>query len=117
MVLRLSPIVFSLLLLAAHFSRINFLPLTIASVLIIALLFLRKKWIPRFIQLYLIFGFVEWIRITFVYINDRKLVGEDYLRLAIILGVVALFTLLSGLMFGNRVLKDWYFPTEKKLES
>lgn len=109
MILRLIPVIFSLLLLAAHFSRINFLPLAILSLLMIGLLFLRKKWVPRIIQLYLIFGFVEWIRIMFVYINERKLLGDDYQRLAIILVVVALFTLLSGLMFGTKLLKRKYF--------
>lgn len=74
----------------------------------IVALFIRKKWIPRIVQAYLLLGSVEWIRIIFVYIEERKLIGDDYQRLAIILGGVALFTLLSGLMFETRVLREKY---------
>jgi len=108
MILRLIPVILSLILLAAHFLRINFLPLAILSFLMIALLFLRKKWVPRIIQLYLLFGFVEWLRIAFVYIEQRQQVGADYRRLVIIIGAVALFTLLSGLMFGVKGLREKY---------
>lgn len=108
MILRLIPVIFSLLLLAAHFSRINFLPLAILSLLMIVALFLRKKWLPRLVQAYLLLGSVEWIRIIFVYVEERKLFGDDYQRLAIILGGVALFTLLSGLMFETGKLKEKY---------
>ncbi|MCK4920779.1 MAG: hypothetical protein KAS71_07025 [Bacteroidales bacterium] len=108
MILRLIPIIFSLLVLAAHFSRINFLPLAILSLLMIVALFIRRKWIPRIVQIYLLVGSVEWIRMIFVYVEERKLIGDDYQRLAIILGGVTLFTLLSGLMFETRKLKEKY---------
>ncbi len=109
MILRLIPVIFSFLILTAHFSRINILPLTILCILLIALLFWRKKWVPRLIQISLIIGAAEWIRIAFVYIDQRKVAGEDWQRLAIILGGVALFTLLSGLMFETKILKKKYF--------
>ena len=75
----------------------------------IGLTLIPKKWVPRIVQLYLIFGFAEWIRIAFVYVEQRQLVGDDYQRLAIILGGVALFTLLSGLMCELKGLKGKYF--------
>ena len=108
MIVRLIPVIFSLLILAAHFSRINVLPLTILSIILIVLLFWRKKWVPRLIQVSLILGAAEWIRIIFVYVEQRNVTGEDWQRLAIILGGVALFTLLSALMFETKVLKEKY---------
>lgn len=109
MIVRLIPVIFSLLILAAHFSRINVLPLTILSILFVGLLFWRNKWVPRLIQLSLILGAAEWTRIIYVYIEQRNVTGEDWQRLAIILGGVALFTLLSALMFETKVLKENYY--------
>lgn len=107
-ILRFVPVVFSLLLLAAHFSRIYITALSIASLLLPFLLFIKKKYIAKTIQLVLIAGAAEWIRAMFHYINLRKETGDDWIRLAIILSIVSLFTLLSALIFQTKAMKNIY---------
>lgn len=108
-VLRLLPILFSFLLLAAHFSRMDMFPLVILSLLLPFLLFIKKVWVVRTIQGILFLGALEWIRAMFSYIEIRKSIGDDWSRLAVILSVVALFTALSGLVLQMKNLKKVYF--------
>jgi len=106
--LRLFPVIFSFGLLAAHFSRANLFPLVLVSLLLPFLLFVRRAWVARGLQLLLILGAVEWIRAMLGYIAIRKEMGEDWTRLAIILVVVALLTACSGLVFRGKALRKRY---------
>ena len=106
--LKLLPVIFSLLILSAHFSRGDLFVLSIICLLIPFLLFIKQGWIIRTIQTLLIFGSIEWIRTLFVYVNERQAIGEPYIRLVIILGIIALFTGLSALVFRNQALKERY---------
>jgi hypothetical protein len=81
---------------------------SILFLLIPLLLFIKKRWAVRTIQILLIFGSAEWIRILFVYTNERQAIGAPYVRLVIILGIVALITGLSALIFRNPAIKDRY---------
>jgi hypothetical protein len=103
--LRLLPVLFSFGLIAAHFSRANLFPLVLVSLAIPFLLFIKKAWAARAIQLLLLLGAAEWIRAMFGYIAIRKEIGEDWTRLAIILIAVALLTACSGLVFRGKSLK------------
>lgn len=105
---RLLPVILSFGLLAAHFSRANLFPLVILSLALPFLLFIRKAWVARSIQVLLVLGAAEWIRAMFVYIEIRKSMGEDWGRLAIILGTVALLTACAGLVFRGKSLKRRY---------
>jgi len=105
---RLFPAIFSLLLLSAHFSRLGMTILSIICLIILLLLFIKKQWVAQLVQIVLLLGFLEWIRIMFVYVNERLLIGEPYFRLVIIISVVALFTILSVLVFRNKELKKLY---------
>jgi len=105
---RLLPVIFSFLILSAHFSRGDLPVLSIICLLIPLLLFIKQRWVVRTIQTLLIFGSIEWIRTLFVYVNERQPIGEPYLRLVIILGIVVLFTGLSALVFRNQALKERY---------
>lgn len=107
-VIRLLPVIFSFGLLAAHFSRADLLPLVIVCLIIPVLLFIRKAWVARSIQVLLLIGAFEWIRAMLGYIELRKSIGDDWTRLAMILIVVALLTALSGLVFRGRSLRKRY---------
>lgn len=107
-VIRLLPVILSFGILAAHFSRANVFPLVILSIAVLLLLFIRKAWVARTIQLLLLLGAFEWIRAMLGYIALRKSIGDDWTRLAIILIVVALLTALSGLVFRGKSLKKRY---------
>ena len=105
---RLSPVILSFGLLAAHFSRADLLPLVVVSLLIPLLLLIRKAWVARGIQVLLLLGAFEWIRSMFGYMEIRKATGEDWGKLAIILVTVAILTACSGLVFSGKSLMKRY---------
>ena len=105
---RLLPPIISLLLLSAHFSKLNMMLLSFIFIGLPFLLFIKKKWSARIIYILLIIGSLEWIRTIFHYVNQRQSVGEPYFRLIIIIGVVAIFTAFSTLVFRNSKLKERY---------
>jgi hypothetical protein len=104
-VLRLLPVILSFLLLAAHFYRADLVPLSALCVALPFLLFLRQPWIPGLFQVLLTLGALEWLRALYGFAAMRIAFGEPWTRLAFILGAVAVFTGLSGLMFRNRALR------------
>ena len=101
--MRLLPVVLSLLLLGAHFSRAGLPPLALVFILLPLLLFLRKPWVPRLMQVVLVLGALEWVRSTLVYVGQRREVGDSWGRLAAILGAVAFFTLVSAWILSRSV--------------
>lgn len=107
-ILRLLPVVFSFLILSAHFSRQGFPILSILCLVIPFLLFIKRTWVVKLIQIFLVLGSIEWIRALFIYVNERQSISEPYIRLVIILGIIALFTGLSTLVFRNKALKGRY---------
>jgi len=98
---RLLPVIFSLLLLSAHFSRLGISILSLIFLLLPFLLLIKKQWIAILIKITLIIGTLEWLRALIYYISQRQAINEPYLRLVIIIGSVALFTGLSILSFRN----------------
>jgi hypothetical protein len=72
------------------------------------LLFLRKHWVPRLFQGLLILASLEWLRALYFFAAMRIAWDQPWTRLAVILGAVALFTLLSGLVFQSARLRAYY---------
>ena len=106
--LRLLPVILSFLLLGAHFYRAGLVVATALCVLVLLLLFLKKKWIPRLFQVLLVLGAVEWLRTLYALAAMRIAWDQPWTRLALILGTVALLTALSGLVFRNKTLRARY---------
>ena len=109
--IRLLPVILSLLVLSAHFLRAGYLILVVLIALSLLLLFIRSTWIVRLIQVELILGGIEWIMTTFRLVNIRQANNLPWERLAIILGSVAAFTILSALVFNFKALKTRYNAT------
>ena len=107
-VFRLLPVILSFLLLAAHFYRAGSSLLTGLCVAGLALLFVRKTWVPRLFQVLLVLGALEWLRTLYFFAAVRIAYEQPWIRLALILGGVALFTSLSGLVFRNSKLREFY---------
>ena len=108
-VVRLIPALLSALLLGAHFSRMGSTPLVILALLFPAVLFFRRAWAARLVQLALICGAIEWVRTLLFFVVERNAQGQPWTRLAIILGFVAVFTGSSALPFSfSRPLRRRY---------
>ena len=106
--LYLIPPVAAFLLLAAHFYRSENLLVSLACFLAIFLVFVRRPWAAYAMQICLLLGAAEWLRSTISLVLSRSAAGGPYLRLAIILGSVTLFTALSALVFRTRRLRDHF---------
>jgi len=106
--LRLLPVFISLLLLAAHFFRAGQTILAALPVILMAFLIVREKWVAWLIQLALVLGAIEWIRTLVAVAEIRLEYGMPWLRMAVILGAVAVFTALSGLVFRSKGLRERY---------
>ena len=102
---QLVPLVLGFLLLAAHFYRGEHFVLLAASLVAALLVAVRRPWAARAIQALLALGAVEWVRSALELVLARSARNEPYLRLALILGAVALFTALSALLPLTRALR------------
>jgi hypothetical protein len=107
-VLLYAPVVLSLAVLGAHFMRYGNWIGVFASLLVIALLFVRRPWAARVIQVVLLLGALEWAHTLYELIQIRAAHGEPFIRMAAIIGVVQIVTLLSALLFQTPVLYRIY---------
>ncbi|MFC2161591.1 hypothetical protein ACFLRX_08070 [Acidobacteriota bacterium] len=108
----LLPIISSVLL-AAHFSRADLNLLVPFALVFPFILFIKQKWTIRIFQIYLIVGSLIWIERLLYLRRMRIAAGESWTVMAIILGVVALITLLSAWILQNKKLLKTY-ESEKK---
>ena len=106
--LRLLPVFISFLLLAAHFLRSGHVIISTVLLALLLLLFLQNSWVPRVIQLILLLGTFEWLRTLYTVAQVRIELDRPWMRMAIILGAVALFTALSCLVFRSGALRKKY---------
>lgn len=104
------------MLMAAHFSRADIGGLPFICLLLPFLLFFKRAWVPKVFQVLLILGSIEWIRTMIGLIQMRELAGQPWIRLAVILVCVALFTGLSAMIFQGKTLKN-YYRQNNKIES
>jgi hypothetical protein len=93
--LLLIPGVLSALLLAAHLLRAGWTAAAIAVVLSPLLLLTRRPVWIRTLEALLVLGALEWLRTLVQLIGRRQAAELPYLRLAAILGGVALLAALS----------------------
>ena len=104
--LRLIPAFFSFLLMAAHFQRAGASFLVVICVLSTFLLFFNRPWSNRVVRLLLFLSAIEWLRTLIYLVQLRQEAGLPWVRLAVILGGVLLFTLASALVFRKRSSKN-----------
>lgn len=110
--LRLLPVVISFLLVAAHFFRSGQLIFVILMLCMPLLMLVRKSWVPVVIQVVLLLAAVEWLRTLINIAQLRMHSGEPWVRMAVILAAVALFTAASGLVLRHAALRAWFTPAK-----
>ena len=106
--LRLLPVILSLLVLGAHYLRSGPFFLVLLLVGLPFLLFVKKIWVARLMQIVLILGALEGVRTLVDLIAERQLLGEPWTRMAIILGTVAAVSAASAFAFQSKALKERY---------
>jgi hypothetical protein len=107
----LIPMLFSVLILAAHFLRTGPMILAMLCLIVPLTLFVRRMWALRLVQLFLLLGAAEWLRTLIVLVQDRQAQGEPWLRLVIILGAVAAFTVGAAFILQAKKVRDHYGAT------
>ncbi len=106
--LYLLPAALSALILAAHFLRDGNFAAVVGLLALIPLLALRRRWVSVVARLTLWLGTGVWLYTLTRIALERTRLGEPWLRMALILGGVALFTALSALSFHVPRLRAWY---------
>ncbi|MEN8251397.1 MAG: hypothetical protein ABFS32_20880 [Bacteroidota bacterium] len=102
------PIILCFILMAAHLSRANMMILSVVCLVIPFILIWKSKISARVIQVALIIGGLEWIRTLIYYAQIRLENDQPWLRLAIIIGVVAIFNFLTPMVFRTKSMKERY---------
>ena len=102
------PIVLSLIALGAHFMRDGNQLGVAGSLVLIALLVVRRVWVARVVQAALILGAIEWLLTLYELIEWRAIQGVPASRAIVILGCVAAVTACSSLLFQSKTLKRIY---------
>jgi len=105
---RLLPLIFSVILIAAHVMRFNGLYPALLVLALLLTLFIRSKWTLKGWQIALAAGIVMWAQTTYNIVQMRMAINEPWLRLAIIMGAVIAFTLYSILSLENKKIKAVY---------
>ncbi len=108
MSIRISLFTIAALLLGAHFYRAgNFL--LVAVCLAAPLLFLyKKRWSLILLQLTAYAASATWLWTAYELTQSRQQSARPWTTAAIILAVVALFTLLAGLLLNSRCMRERY---------
>jgi hypothetical protein len=97
--IRLLPAIISLLLLGAHYYRAGIIPLVAIMGTGVLILLIRRAWAARIVQVLLLVGGIEWVRTVFGLVTMRQSMGMPWIRLALILGGVALLAIGSIFIF------------------
>jgi hypothetical protein len=103
--LRLAPVVVVALVLAAHFYRAGELLALSVTLCTPALFVVRRPWAARLLQSGLVLGALEWLRTLVLLVQERQATGQPYLRLTLVIGVVALATAATALVFRSRAIR------------
>lgn len=106
--LRISLFVVAALLLGAHFLRAGNLALVALCVAAPLLFFWRQRWSLILLQLLAYCAAAIWIAAAVQLVQMREQLGQPWTVAAIILGSVALLTLLAGLLLNSRAIRERY---------
>ena len=109
--LRLSPALVSMLLLAAHFYRSTHLALMLLYVAMLALAWVQRPVAARALQVALWLGSLEWLRTAATLVLERQQAQLPFVRLGLILGAVTLLTALSSLVFRHPSVRAHFWRT------
>jgi len=108
------PVVLSLVILGAHFMRYGNAIGVIGALVLIALLFVRRPWVARLMQVILVLGALEWVRTLCRLVQERAVYDQPSARMTVILGAVAAVSFCSALLFQSSTFKRIYRSGRRK---
>ena len=108
MTLRIVLFMIAAALTAAHFLRAGSYGLVALSLATPLLFFYRKRWSLILLQLAAYGATLNWLLAIVLLVQMRQQVGRPWTTAALILGAVALLTLLAGLLLNSRSLRERY---------
>ncbi|NQV16406.1 hypothetical protein HQ531_13170 [bacterium] len=108
MVSRIIAYSFMIILLAAHFSRGNNEMLAVITLIVPFLLFIKQKWVINSLEIIAYLAALVWLYGASQYIQTRIANGDDWVRLLIIMGSVALYSAWSGYFLRSPRIKEVY---------
>jgi hypothetical protein len=82
--------------------------LVMAVLLVAGLLFVRRPWSARVVQVVLVLGAIEWLLTLSELVVLRMDMGLPYSRMVMILGSVAVLTAMSAMAFRSEPLRQRY---------
>lgn len=100
--------VLAFLMLAAHFLRTDAWLLVAISLVLIPLLAIPRPWATHLVRVALVIGALEWLRTLAMIAAIRFSAGIPASRMMLILGTVAVLTLLAALVFRHRRFRAFY---------
>ena len=103
-----------ILLLAAHFSRGGQNLLAFFSLLLPFLLLIKGRWVIQTLQAMAYLAAAVWILSAYRYLQTRLANGDDWVRLLLILGAVALYSAWSGYFLRSAQMDARYGFSEKE---
>jgi len=80
----------------------------VAAAVLAALLIVHQPWVARLMQVALVLGALEWVWTLIGLVQVRAALGQPFIRMIVIIGSVAVVTLLSALLFQSSTLKRIY---------
>ena len=102
--------VLALVLLAAHFVHAGLWPVAIVCAAAVGLLWVRRSWAARLLQVLLALGAIEWVLTASTLAQMRMAHGQPFVRLLVILGSVAVVTVLAALVLLHPALAGRFRP-------
>lgn len=97
------------LFLGAHFLRAGNPVLTLLCLGMPFLLLIKKRWSWLLVQILVYLGAGIWAHTTLDLVRKRMAMGLPWIKPAIILGAITIFTALSGLVLNTAKVKGKYF--------
>ncbi len=98
---KIIPYILTCILVAAHFLRDGNLLMVVVSILFPLILLIKKRWVLIPAQLFAYLGGGLWLGTTMQIANERIAFNEDWTRMAIILGTVTAFSIISGMLLNH----------------
>ena len=108
MALRISLFSIAALLLGAHFLRAGNMPLVALCLMAPLLFFCRRRWSLILLQALAYGAALNWVAVALQLMHMRQQLGMPWTTAVLILGGVALFTLIAGILLNSQVLRKRY---------